>query len=111
MNALVVQQYHWLLTALAVGMLVALASGVALARREVPDGPAEAAPEDAARRQVLPHVMLLLVALAVATGILVLLPAAMILRYIAGYRVLALLLAAVAIITAPLLYAWRARSF
>ena len=112
MNALVVQQFHWILAALAAGMLFALAGGLLLAR----GGPArDQAGDDrsdaSARHQVLPHVMLLLVALAVAAGVLLLLPAALILRYIAGLPVLGLLLAAVALITAALVYAWRARPF
>jgi len=112
MNALVVQPYHWILAALAAGMLVALLGGVLLARREaVFDLDGDGQSEASARRQVLPHVMLLLVALAAAAGVLLLLPAAMIVRYISGFPVVGMLLAAVALITAPLVYAWRARPF
>ena len=111
MNALVVQQFHWILAALAAGMLFALAGGLLLARGGTARDQAGDQSDASTRHQVLPHVMLLLVALAVVAGVLLLLPAAMILRYIAGLPVLGLLLAAVALIAAPLVYAWRARPF
>jgi len=112
MNALVVQPYHWILAALAAGMLIALAGGLLLAgRAPATEAAADVEAEAAARRQVLPHLMLLLVALAAAAGVLLLLPAAMILRYISGLPVVGMLLAAVVFITAPLVYAWRARPF
>jgi hypothetical protein len=108
MDALVVEQYGYLLAvlvgALAAGsVLVLILNGRAAATRAGADEAAVARPRN------LPNVMMLLVALAVGAGILLLLPAAMVLRYFPHWRVGALLMGAAVILGAPLLYAWRAR--
>lgn len=55
--------------------------------------------------------MLALVALAAGAGLALIIPAAMIVRYFPTWQVLVLLVAAVALIAAPLGYAWRTRPF
>ena len=55
--------------------------------------------------------MLLLVALAAALGIVLLLPPLMVARYLAGRAVIGFLLVYIALLAAPLFYAWRTRPF
>lgn len=112
MDALAVERYRYLLTALGAGLMVALVLFALLSRRPPAAELAEDPSADAgARRQVLPHVMLMLVALASGAGVMILLAPAMILRYFPGWQVSALVLAAVAMLAAPLVYAWRSRPF
>jgi hypothetical protein len=111
MDALAVERYRYLLAALGAGLVLALVLFALLARRPPASPPVESAPELGARPQVLPHVMLMLVALAVGAGVIVLLPPIVILRYFPGWQVTVLVLAAVALLGAPVLYAWRSRPF
>lgn len=60
---------------------------------------------------VLPTFMMLLVALAVGAGILLVVPAGMILHYFPSLRVGLLLAAAVLLLAVPIVYAWRTRPF
>ena len=55
--------------------------------------------------------MLILAAVALGFGVLLLLPAVMILRYFPAWHVVTLLVAAVVLLLLPFGYAWRARSF
>lgn len=60
---------------------------------------------------VLPTFMMVLVALAAIAGLLLLLPAGMIVHYFPGWRVTLLLGAAVLLTVVPIAYAWRTRPF
>jgi hypothetical protein len=60
---------------------------------------------------VLPAFMMVLAALAIVAGVLLLIPAGMILRYFPSWRVAAMLIAAVVLLGVPLVYAWRTRPF
>jgi hypothetical protein len=60
---------------------------------------------------VLPTFMMVLVALAAITGILLLLPAGMIIHYFPHWRVMALLGVAMLLLAVPIVYAWRTRPF
>jgi len=112
MDAFAVERYRYLLAAIGIAMLVATIAGAWLARRPAP---AELADDDpalsASRITILPHIMLLLVATAAGTGLVLLLPAAFILRFFPGWPVAILVIAALTLLTAPLVYAWRARPF
>ena len=55
--------------------------------------------------------MMLLTALAVGAGVLLLIPAGMILRYFPHWQVAAMLIVAALLLTVPLVYAWRTRPF
>jgi len=110
MDAVVIAQYRYLLAALAGGALLGLVAALGAGRRGGPPEATGPAPESQLR-QILPHLMLLLVAVAAGTGFLLLLPAVTILRFFPGLPVTVLVLFAVALLGAPLLYAWRARPF
>ena len=112
MDAAVVHQYRFLLALLAGGLVLATLVAFALSRgASRPAEPPRLSADAAARRHLLPHVMLMLVALAVSTGVMLLLPAAMIIRFFYDLRVVAAALACLAVLGAPLVYAWRARPF
>ncbi len=55
--------------------------------------------------------MLLLAAVALGFGVLLLLPAMMILRYFPHWQVVSILIAAAVILLIPMGYLWRARGF
>ena len=65
----------------------------------------------AGAKQVLPPVMLMLVAMVVIAGMVLLLPVAMVIRFFPGGPVAVLVLSAVLLLSWPLLYAWRSRPF
>ena len=112
MDALAVERYRYLLAALGAGLVLALVLFALLSRRAPTPVSSDASTTDTSSRPaVLPHVMLMLVALAVGAGVILLLPPVVILRYFPGWQVTVLVLTAVALLGAPLLYAWRSRPF
>ena len=67
------------------------------------------APQPASTAQVLPWVMLLMVAVTTFAGLLLLFPVAMIIRFFPGGPLAVLVTGAVLLLLAPLLLAWRSR--
>jgi hypothetical protein len=111
MDALATLQYLPIMVVFAAALAAALVGGAILARLgslRPPPKPDAPAPGGA---PVLPNVMLLLAGLSLGVGLLLLLPAMMILRYFPSWQVDAILIVGAAILAAPALYLWRARSF
>ncbi len=112
MDATLLQRYGIVLALIGAG-LVAGATAVALAGRggaPPPEADVEATP-GAPVTPPASLALLLLVALAGAAGILVLLPAALVVRFYGTWQVLVAVLTALAWLAAPLVYAWRVRPF
>ena len=104
MDALVALQYRYLLAVLAGAVVVGIIAARLYRRPDV----AEAEPP--AGEGVPEPMLAILVALALVTVVLLVLPALMILRYFPHWRVAALAIAALLMVLPPLAYAWRARS-
>ena len=110
MDASAVERYRYLLAAFAAALVLGLLAAVYLSRRSAPLARG-AEPSRPGTTQLLPPVMLMLVALVVGAGMVLLLPVAMIVRFFAGGPVAVLVLGAVLLMSWPLLYAWRSRPF
>jgi hypothetical protein len=102
-------QYVYLLIVLAGAVAVAAVLAGLLSRAR----PRDPAPDhrDPGSAGLLPAFMMLLTGLAVGAGLLLLIPAGMIIRYFPHWQVAALLCGAVVLLALPLAYAWRTRPF
>src|SRR5436853_7802409 len=101
MDALTTLQYRYLLVALGIAVATgAIAYALLGARRSADTDKGELSSDG----ESLAHIMLLLVAFAVGAGIMLLLPAAVILRYFPHWQVGAMLALALVILAAPLAF-------
>jgi hypothetical protein len=102
-------QYIYFLIVLAGAVVfAALLAGLlsrARPREVVPDHRESGSPG------LLPAFMMLLAGLAAVTGLLLLIPAGMIIHYFPHWQVVAILCGAVVLLALPLAYAWRTRPF
>ena len=115
-DAAPVFQYRSLLILAGAGLVLALVA-VALVRRLPDEGrrawaPALEPPSPAAERaQAVQYALALLVALALVAVAVLLLPAALVFRFMATWQVAAALVLVVALAAAPVLHLWRSRPF
>jgi hypothetical protein len=113
MDDTILPQYRVLLLLIGAGLVFALAA-VSLVSRDpnpVHELPDDAPPAPEGSPSAISYAMLLLVAMASGVGVLILVPALVVLPFYGAWKVVALVLGAGAFVAAPLLYAWRTRPF
>lgn len=116
MDAAIVFQYRYLLILAGAGLVLALVA-VALVRRLPDEGRRAWAPTleksspTAEGARAVQYALALLVALAVVTAAVLLLPAALVFRFLATWQVAVALVLVVALAAAPVLHLWRSRPF
>jgi hypothetical protein len=112
MDAAVVEQYRYLVAVIAAGLLFGLIVTTLADRAATGLFSADAAaPPPSGAPPTIPHAMLALVALAIGAGSLLLLPVLLVVRFYGTWQVLVAVLTGLALLAAPLLYAWRTRPF
>lgn len=111
MDALAALQYLPMLLVAFGALVAAFAIALLLPGKSTPDPQLPQSPPSPSSPPTLPNVMLLFAAVALGFGVLLLLPAMMILQYFPHWQVVSLLIAAAVILLIPFGYLWRARSF